>query len=811
MTQVPIPQDFTTVGSVFANHLATMQTAGRGGDLYIRYGDGTLKNLTQAAGYGSSGMQGSNAIAVREPCVHWDGTKALFSMVVGAPTQRYQVATFYWQIYEITGLGINDTPVITKVAQQPAQYNNVSPIYTSDDKIIFSSDKPRGNLSHTYPQRDEYESTATVSGLWLLNPATSDLRMLDHAPSGDFKPSIDSFGRVIFTRWDHLQRDQQADGNNKEYGAFNFSSESASAEKIDSAVEIFPEPRSSAEALPNLELHSINQFFPWMMTQQGYGLETLNHIGRHELFNYMNRSFKNDPNVTYFAPSGSRFNQNQITNMLQIREDPLVPGRFYAVDAPEFYTHAAGQIFSINGAPSDNADQMAVTYVTHRETATADDTPSANHSGLYRSPLPLSNGVLVATHTAETRVDANTGTAANPGSRYAFRLKTLKKVGNYFVPDQALTPGITKSITFWNPDTLVSYNTELWELDPVEVRATARPPIVPETLASPEATIFAEEQIDVAQFREYLSTNGLALIVSRNVTTRDRNDRQQPFNLQIAGSSTQTVGASGKVYEISSLQLLQGDLLRGYGGIASSQPGRRVIAQEMHDAMAYNPPDPGGPTGSTKLGSDGSLAAFVPAERALTWQLTDPQGMAVVRERYWVTFGRGEIRVCASCHGINSQSQSGGAVPQNPPEALRTLLRHWKTLPQENFSFTLNFVQSGGRRIKKANTLQAGRSLVATIQGSGIAAAGKNLRLSLSINNKQCDQPIESFTTDSEGNYTLRGKVPMTYAAPKLDFALEYAGITKTAKSVRVSARGKRTRITNKERKRLCRQLIKLQ
>ena len=50
-----------------------------------------------------------------------------------------------------------------------------------------------------------------------------------------------------------------------------------------------------------------------------------------------------------------------------------------------------------------------------------------------------------------------------------------------------------------------------------------------------------------------------------------------------------------------------------------------------------------------------------------------------MRERYWLTFQPGEIRVCTSCHGPNSHDQSGKASPTNPPEALRTLLRFWKT------------------------------------------------------------------------------------------------------------------------------------
>ncbi len=51
VTQVPVLGDFISVNAVFGNHQPTMQNAGRGGDLYIRYSDGTLKNLTAAAGY----------------------------------------------------------------------------------------------------------------------------------------------------------------------------------------------------------------------------------------------------------------------------------------------------------------------------------------------------------------------------------------------------------------------------------------------------------------------------------------------------------------------------------------------------------------------------------------------------------------------------------------------------------------------------------------------------------------------------------------------------------------------------------------
>lgn len=190
--------------------------------------------------------------------------------------------------------------------------------------------------------------------------------------------------------------------------------------------------------------------------------------------------------------------------------------------------------------------------------------------------------------------------------------------------------------------------------------------------------------MNLAAFQASLKASGLALVVSRNVTTRDHADRQQPFNLHVAGSAAQTLGAGGKIYDVSHLQFFQADQIRGYGmRTATSVPaaGRRVLAQPLHDSAAVtsNPPNNTGPAGSVALGLDGSMAAIVPARRALTWQLTDPAGAAVVRERYWLTFQPGEIRTCTSCHGVNTIDQANRPAPTNKPEALRSLLQYWKS------------------------------------------------------------------------------------------------------------------------------------
>jgi hypothetical protein len=689
VTQVPIPDDFATIGSTFANHLAGMSRVGRGGDLWIQYPNGTRRNLTAEAGYGAVASQRGDAIAARSPAVSWDGTRAVFSMVVGGPAEQYEYNDYYWQLYEVTGLALGQTAQITRVPHQPGSYNNISPIYASDGRILFSSDRPRNGRRHLYPQLDEYESTDTVTGLWSLDPVTGELELLDHAPSGSFTPIVDSFGRVIFTRWDHLQRDQQADadalGGGNVYGSFNYSDESASASLLPRQEEVFPEPRSSRTDLlagTNLQGHRLNSFFPWQMTQDGRQLEFVNHVGRHELHGYFDRALNDDPNLEEFIAAGSgRTNPRSIENMFHLREDPTAPGRYVGTDAPEFQTHSGGQLIAFSAPPGLNPDAIVVDYLTHPDTrdVVADGgTAGPNHSGFYRNPLPLSDGSLLASHTFETRAANNDGTRANPMPRYHFRLRRLVPQGGYLAATTALTPGLSKAIDYWDPDVLVSYSGELWELDPVEVVARAVPTQPPVGVPEPEQGIFTQLGIDSDDMRSWLEARDLALVVVRNATTRDEADRQQPFNLAVP-NGVSTVGASGTTYDISRFQFFQGDQLRGYGGTASPRTGRRVLATELHEpeALDHSGASAANPAGSVPIAGDGSVAAFVPAARALSWQTLAPSGEPVVRERFWLTFKAGEIRACDGCHGVNSRNQAGGVVATNPPQALADLLGDW--------------------------------------------------------------------------------------------------------------------------------------
>jgi hypothetical protein len=680
VTQPPFAADFATVNATFGNHNPRTDATPRGGDLYIRYADGTLRNLTAEAGFG---LEAEREIAAREPSVHWSGTKALFSMVIGGTTQN-DTSAVYWQIYEVSGFDRGEAVSIRKLAQ-PEEVNNVSPLYGTDDRILFTSDRTRAGDRLTYPQLDEYEATPTVSGIWSMAPDGSDLRQLDHAPSGAFTPIITSDGRILFTRWDHLQRDQQNFPGNQ-FGAFNFASET-SAQQLTTAGESFPEQITPPAGSP-VNGHTFNSFIPWQINEDGTGMETLNHVGRHELASYFAASHRGLPD--FAAPEGRR----TADRIFQIKEDPNRPGYFYGTFAPEFGTHAAGQIIGLAGGEAVNADDMQVDYVTDPmgQFPLDEGAPNNGHPGLFRSPTPLSDGSLVAVHSASPYYDEGSTSGALT-SKYTFRLVRLRPGSPYADTGERLIPGgIVKSITYWDDQsfTQITYSGELWELDPVEVRARPRPAKHANPLHDIERAVLADElggEAGIERLQSFLRDRDLALLVSRNMTRRA--DKQQEFNLKVAGSTTQTAEPGATPVEIAYLQFFEAKAIRGYEALT---PGRRLLAQPMDTGLIPEVQD--APRGSVRVGSDGSMAAFLPASRALSWQLTGTDGTPVIRERYWLTFGRGEMRSCANCHGLNrTDIVLEMPTPTNPPEALRELARWYRA----------NFEQgAGGPAISRA-------------------------------------------------------------------------------------------------------------
>lgn len=740
VTQPPLPRElnssvsntFLSVVTLFGNQLADTAHAGRGGNLWLRLTNGGLLNLTRAAGFGTNGIQHGVGIDVRDPHIHWGGNKVLFSMVVGAPTSANDNTKFHWQLYELTNLdaviaSTNTKPAIVLVPNQPGNANNVNPCYATDGRIIFMSDTP---YQGSFSALDEYKGQPTITGTYSLDPATGDLKMLQHTPSGAFNPFIDSFGRLIVTRWDHLSQDPLAaddrlgilnNGQVSLNGSFNFLSEALGAgTEATNILEAFPEPRSfDTNGLAQAGVNGVNFnfFFPWALDQDGGNEEILNHVGRHELQTAISQSFTGDTNLVTFTNLASRAasgvvsgNTNGIASFLQIVEDPRTNGLYWGVQSQDIAifggAHSAGQIIAMNGGVGVNPTNMVINNVTAPETFSPAGIPGrANNLGLFRNPLPLSDGNLIAAFTpkasnASFGFDTNAGTASLPLSQYSFRLMTLTNANPYWTTNQPLTGGISNSFIYWDGALLVTNSAVQWELQPVEVRARPIPKPAQSAIAPIEQQVFIEEGVDPATFQNDLAQRNLALVISRNVTARDAADKQQPYNLRIPGGAS-SVANSGKVYDITHLQFLQADYLRGYsnGWNGLVQPGRRVLATPMHAATGFNYPSSkaGAPAGGTELMSDGSQATFIPANRAVTWQLTGTNNNnSVVKERYWLSFRPGEVRTCANCHGINAVDQVGRPSPTNAPLALHRLLQVWKTNAANGYLLTVNHGTGSG-------------------------------------------------------------------------------------------------------------------
>ncbi|MFZ6742239.1 hypothetical protein ACO0LC_03325 [Undibacterium sp. JH2W] len=681
VTQVPLQTDQAGRLSAFANHLTDIHQVPRGGDLMLHYPDGSLRNLTREAGFGMPAFQGAKAIAVREPAIHWDGQKALFSMLIGAQDQPGQPTKTRWQIYEVTGLGQHQKAKINKLAFQDENFNNLSPLYASDESIIFTSDRPHNGQAHLYPQLDEYEATPSISGIWKLNPANGHLQLLSHTPSGAFNPIIDSYGRLLFTRWDHLQQDQLADrdrdaqnnGFALPFHSFNYVDESLNARKLSTRAEVFPESRiGSTGPYGKISGFRSNFFTIWQINQDGTTEETLNHLGQHELaFGPMSVSFSGDVHLktrTTADLQANRFSLRREAGLFHLREDPLHPGTYYATDAREAASYTTNHLVKLQASPDMNPEKIMITPITI--TAANDILPG----GRYRNPLPLSDGRFIASHTSDVSPPAD-GLGLSD-----LRLKFLNKdeKSGLYSAGSSLTGGLHKSLSWWEGKEKKSYQGALWELEAVEVRSRPKPWRASSQLEAPERAVLAEEAVSEAALQQWLINNELALIVTRDQTSRDRADMQQPYNLQVPGGK-KTISSTEKqarVYDISHFQIVEASLLRAY----ENKPGRRALASFSDLQKMHNPALAEAPPGSVKIASDGSTAAFVPAGKALSWQTTDEKGNAIVRERNWITFQRGEMRVCTSCHGVNSLNQAGLTTPTNKPQALRELLGLWKAL-----------------------------------------------------------------------------------------------------------------------------------
>ena len=102
----------------------------------LRASNGSLRNLTQEAGFDDSGFQSATAIAVCDPAVHLSNSKTKFRRVIDAPATAGAPKNYSWQLYEVD---ISHNPLtavdIVKLANQPS-FSNIHPNYLSDGAIV---------------------------------------------------------------------------------------------------------------------------------------------------------------------------------------------------------------------------------------------------------------------------------------------------------------------------------------------------------------------------------------------------------------------------------------------------------------------------------------------------------------------------------------------------------------------------------------------------------------------------------------------------------------------------------------------------
>ena len=373
-----------------------------------------------------------------------------------------------------------------------------------------------------------------------------------------------------------------------------------------------------------------------MVNPDGSGLETLNHIGRHELARLLQPRLQQ-------RPQSRRVHLRRLRLRASTPRDPQ-----HARDPRERRSSRASTSAStrpssaptppagcsvIHGAPDRtrrrDGDHLSH-HPRHRErhrrrpgrlplgplpqsaAALRDGSGSSPSTPARRAPACPRPG------RPRTTVDGRPVRATSSGCGSWWRRAAC--AGYLAVRRRRSRRGSPRRSAYWDPDVLVT----LHQRHDVGARpgrgaaADARPPAGASRCRTPEAAVFSDEGVDVAAFRDLPRERDLALIVSRDVTTRDRADRQQPFNLRVPGGSVQTIPAPAAASTTSThMQLFQADLIRGAsaGSATPACPGggcSRSACTTRRRSTRRSPGRPGRSRRARRRRLDGGARAGAP-------------------------------------------------------------------------------------------------------------------------------------------------------------------------------------------------------
>jgi len=125
-----------------------------------------------------------------------------------------------------------------------------------------------------------------------------------------------------------------------------------------------------------------------------------------------------------------------------------------------------------------------------------------------------------------------------------------------------------------------------------------------------------------------------------------------------------------------------------------------------------------------------------------------------VRERYWLTFQPGEVRLCSSCHGLSSKDQANHVEPTNQPEALRQVLQYYKSVLNPNGPagasfYTVTPCRVADTRAAEAPALSGASTRALVVEGKcGIPASASAISANLTVTSPGASGNLRAFPAD---------------------------------------------------------------
>lgn len=131
--------------------------------------------------------------SVRDPQVHYDGTKILFSFRQHGGVTPPAPDTDYYHLYEINTDGSGLRPITT------GPYDDIEAIYLPDGEILFASTRSKRWVNCWMTQ---------VATLFRCDADGGNIRPVSGNTEHDNTPWVMPDGRILYTRWEYVDRSQ---------------------------------------------------------------------------------------------------------------------------------------------------------------------------------------------------------------------------------------------------------------------------------------------------------------------------------------------------------------------------------------------------------------------------------------------------------------------------------------------------------------------------------------------------------------------------------------------------------------------------